>query len=255
MSEVKEENVSTEEKSKSKESAPVSMRQLLESGVHFGHQTRRWNPKMKPYIFTARNSIHVIDLQKTVVCIQAAYDFISSIVKKNGTVLFVGTKKQAQDAIKEEAEKCKMPYVNKRWLGGTLTNNPTLKKSINKLRFFQDDLDKGVFDKLSKKESSRRTKMLNKLNFYLGGIKDMRQMPSAIFVIDTKKEQLAIKEANKLNIPIIGLVDTNADPTEVNYPIPGNDDAIRAIRLICSIISSAVTGNNNSLDISEATKK
>ncbi len=254
MTEVKEENVSTQEKAKKNGNIPVTMRQLLESGVHFGHQTRRWNPKMKPYIFTARNSIHVIDLQKTVVCIENAFNFISNVVKQNGTILFVGTKKQAQDAIKEEAEKCKMPYVNKRWLGGTLTNNPTLKKSVNKLRFFQDDLEKGVFDKLSKKESSKRTKTLNKLNFYLGGIKDMKQMPSAIFIVDTKKEQLAIKEANKLNIPIIGLVDTNADPTEVDYPIPGNDDAIRSIRLICTVISAAVASGNNTLDLTQATQ-
>lgn len=218
----------------------VSMRQLLEAGVHFGHQTRRWNPKMKKFIFTARNDIHVIDLQQTVKKIDEALTFIKSVVAKNGSVLFVGTKKQAQQAIEEEAKRCKMPYVSQRWLGGTLTNNMTIRKSINKLRFFEADKAKGVFDKLSKKEASRRNKTLTRLHFYLSGIKDMGKLPEVMFVIDTKKEQLAIHEANKLGIPIVGLVDTNADPTEVQYPIPGNDDAIRAIKLICTIVANSV---------------
>ncbi|RAP32826.1 30S ribosomal protein S2 [Candidatus Marinamargulisbacteria bacterium SCGC AG-439-L15] len=229
------------------------MRQLLESGVHFGHQTRRWNPKMKPFIFTARNDIHVIDLQKTVVCINDAYSFIREIVENNGSIMFVGTKKQAQEAISDEALRCKMPFVNQRWLGGTLTNNSTIRQSINKLKFYERDKENGVFDKLSKKEASKRQKTLDRLKFYLDGIKDMYGLPQALFVVDTKKEQLAIDEANKLGIPIIGLVDTNADPTEVQYPIPGNDDAIRAIKLICSIVANAVEEGNKNLGVASKT--
>lgn len=231
-----------------KGSEPVSMRQLLESGVHFGHQRRRWNPKMKEFIFTSRNDIHVIDLQKTAKQINIAYNFIRDAVKSKGTILFVGTKKQAQEVIQVEAQRCKMPFVNQRWLGGTLTNNQTIRKSILKLKQFEKDKADGIFDKLSKKESSKRTKTLTRLNFYLEGIKDMAKLPSALFVVDTKKEGLAIKEARKLKIPVIGLVDTNADPTEVDIPIPGNDDAIRAIRLICSVIANAVVEGEESLD-------
>ncbi len=219
---------------------PVSMRQLLESGVHFGHQTRRWNPKMDPYIYTSRNDIHVIDLQQTVGLINKAYEFVKDTVTKKGSILFVGTKKQAQDAISSEAERCKMPYVNQRWLGGTLTNNVTISNSVKQLKRFEEDQRLGVFDQLSKKEASRKIKKLARLRHYLGGIKDMRYLPKAIFIVDTTKEELAIKEAKKLGIKVIGLVDTNGDPTHLDYPIPGNDDAIRAIKLICSVFSNAV---------------
>ncbi len=219
---------------------PVSMRQLLESGVHFGHQTRRWNPKMDTFIYTARNDIHVIDLQQTVELIKDAYNFVKDVVSKKGVILFVGTKKQAQDAISSEAERCKMPYVNQRWLGGTLTNNVTISNSVKKLKRYEEDQKIGIFDQLSKKEASRKTKKLARLRHYLGGIKDMRYLPKAIFIVDTTKEELAIKEAKKLGIKVIGLVDTNGDPSDLDFPIPGNDDAIRAIKLICSVFSNAV---------------
>ncbi len=219
---------------------PVSMRQLLESGVHFGHQTRRWNPKMDTYIYTSRNDIHVIDLQQTVELIKDAYNFVKQTVNEKGLILFVGTKKQAQDAISSEAERCKMPFVNQRWLGGTLTNNITISNSVKKLKRFEEDQKIGIFDQLSKKEASRKLKKLSRLKHYLGGIKDMRYLPKAIFIVDTAKEELAIKEAKKLGIKVIGLVDTNGDPTHLDYPIPGNDDAIRAIKLICSVFANAV---------------
>jgi small subunit ribosomal protein S2 len=235
--------VQTEEKNTD---YPVSMRQLLESGVHFGHQTRRWNPKMDTYIYTARNDIHVIDLQQTVELIKDAYEFVKDIVNKKGSLLFVGTKKQAQDAIASEAIRCKMPYVNKRWLGGTLTNNITISNSVKKLKRFEEDQTMGVFDQLSKKEASRKTKKLARLQYYLGGIKDMRYLPKALFIVDTSKEELAINEAKKLGIKVIGLVDTNGDPTHLDYPIPGNDDAIRAIKLICSVFSDAVIAGSQS---------
>jgi len=218
----------------------VTMRELLEAGVHFGHQTKRWNPKMKKYIFTARNGIHVIDLQQSMKLIRKAYAFVKETVKRGGTVLFVGTKKQAQEAIEAEAKRCSMPFVHHRWLGGTLTNNVTLRQSIYKLKQLSRLVEEGTLELLSNKEASRKKKDLAKLNYYLDGIKDMHVLPSIVFVVDTKKEQLAVDEANRLNIPIIGIVDTNADPTEVQYPIPANDDAIRAIRLICSVISRAV---------------
>ena len=218
----------------------VSMRQLLECGVHFGHQTKRWNPKMKRYIFTSRNGIHVIDLQQTLKLIKEAYEIIKNIAAKNGTILFVGTKKQAQESIEAEAIRCGMPFVNHRWLGGTLTNNETIRQSIGKLRKFEIMRDDGTIDFLSNKETSKLTKRYSRMGHNLGGIKNMLRMPSAVFIVDTKKEQLAIKEANKLGIPIIGVVDTNADPNEVQYPIPANDDAIRAIKLLCSIVANAV---------------
>lgn len=219
---------------------PVKMRELLECGVHFGHQTRRWNPKMKKYIFTSRNDIHVIDLQQTLSLIKKAYLFAYQCAADNKKILFVGTKKQAQEVIVEEAGKSSQPYVNQRWLGGTLTNNVTIRKSINKMRDYERDRDSGLFRDLSKKEASRRTKTLQRLDFYLSGIREMTQMPAALFVVDVKKEQLAVKEAQKLGIPVIGIVDTNVDPSGITYPIPGNDDAIRSIRLLTSIISNAV---------------
>ena len=247
------------ERNKDKESV-VSMRQLLECGVHFGHQTKRWNPKMKKYIFTARNGIHVIDLQETIKLVRKSYEIVRNIVKNKGTILFVGTKKQAQEAIKSEAMACGMPYVNHRWLGGTLTNHVTIRQSINRLKMLQKMSDEGAFDMFSNKESSMKTKKLARLKYYLEGIKDMVSLPSIIFVVDTKKETLAILEATRLNIPIIGIVDTNADPNEVTHPIPANDDAIRAIKLICSVMAKAVIDGKadrgittpNQVDIDEA---
>ena len=196
----------SEQESKNQEKkeifSPVKMRELLECGVHFGHQTRRWSPKMKPYIFTARNDIHVIDLQKTSKLIGDAYQFVLNLVTQNKKILFVGTKKQAQESILEEAQKCNMPYVNQRWLGGTLTNSITLRKSIHKMNAYEEDQRLGIFDQLSKKEAAKRTKILGRLQFYLNGIRDMNAMPAAVFIVDTKKEQLAVKEAKKLGIPI-----------------------------------------------------
>lgn len=218
----------------------VTMRQLLECGVHFGHQTKRWNAKMKPFIFTARNGIHVIDLQQTLKLIKQNYELLRGVAAKGGTVLFVGTKKQAQEAIELEAKRCGMPFVNHRWLGGTLTNNVTIRQSIGKLKKYQNMETEGTLDHLSNKEASKIKKKMVKLEYYLGGIRDMVSMPSVIFVIDTNREQLAIKEAHRLNIPIIGIVDTNANPNEVDYPIPANDDAIRAIKLLVSIFSQAM---------------
>ena len=218
----------------------VTMRQLLECGVHFGHQTKRWNPKMKRYIFTSRNEIHVIDLQQTMKLIKETYQIVKEIARKGGTILFVGTKKQAQEAIQAEAERSGMFYINQRWLGGTLTNHITIRKRINTLKLYERMKADGTFDMMTKKEAARYDKLLIKLHHYFDGIKDMVSMPSAIFIVDTKKEQLAVNEANKLKIPIIGVVDTNADPTEVQHPIPANDDAIRAIKLLCNIMANAI---------------
>ena len=218
----------------------ISMKQLLEAGVHFGHQTRRWNPKMAEYIFTQRNGIHIVDLQKTVKKIEEAYNFVREIAQDGGNILFVGTKKQAQDAIKEEALRCGMYYVNVRWPGGMLTNYKTIKKSIarlNKLKKFEED---GTFDLLPKKEVLEHKKEIADLEKNYGGIKEMEGLPSAIFVVDPKKERNAVLEAKKLGIPMIAIVDTNCDPDEADYVIPGNDDAIRAIRLIASVMANAV---------------
>jgi len=232
----------------------VSMRQLLEAGVHFGHQTRRWNPKMGRYIFTSRNDIHVIDLKQTAEEIVKAYQFIKDIVSNHGTVLFVGTKKQAQEAIRSEAERCKMPFVDQRWLGGTLTNNVTIKQSMNKLRLMETDMKRGVYDQLGKKEQSQWNRKMAKLTQYLGGIRDLAGLPAALFIVDIKKEQLAVREARRLGIPIVGLVDTNCDPDDVDYVIPGNDDALRAIRLVCSIIADAVEAGAKELASKPAPK-
>ena len=207
----------------------ISMKQLLEAGVHFGHQTRRWNPKMAEYIFTERNGIYIIDLQKTVKKIEEAYMFIRDVAADGGTVLFVGTKKQAQEAIKEEAERCEMYYVNVRWLGGMMTNFKTIKKSISKLNNLNKMSEDGTFDLLPKKEVASLQKEMNDLEKSLGGIKNMKTLPSAIFVVDPKKEKNAVDEARKLGIPVVAIVDTNCDPDEVDLVIPGNDDAIRAI--------------------------
>ena len=218
----------------------VSMKQLLEAGVHFGHQTRRWNPKMAEYIFTERNGIYIIDLQKTVKKMEEAYLFVRDIAAEGGNVLFVGTKKQAQDAIKEEALRCEMFYVNMRWLGGMLTNFKTIKKSIQKLQNLNKMAEDGTFDLLPKKEVAALQKQMADLEKNLGGIKDMKQLPAAIFVVDPKKEKNAVDEARKLGIPIVAIVDTNCDPDEVDHVIPGNDDAIRAIKLIAATLADAV---------------
>lgn len=218
----------------------VSMKSLLESGVHFGHQTKRWNPKMARFIFSERNGIHIIDLQKTSTCIVEAYEAVRSQVKQGKSVLFIGTKKQAQQTIETEAKRCGMPYVNNRWLGGMLTNFSTIKKSINRLKKLEKSEVDGTFDSLTKKEIALAQKEKAKLEKVLGGIKEMKELPGAIFIIDTKKEAIAVAEANRLGIPVIAVVDTNCDPTNIDYPIPGNDDAIRAISLFVEIIANAV---------------
>ena len=220
--------------------AVVSMKQLLEAGVHFGHQTRRWNPKMAEYIFTERNGIYIIDLQKTVKKIEEAYFFIREVAANGGEVLFVGTKKQAQESIKEEAERVGMYYVNARWLGGMLTNFKTIKKRIERLDKLKKMEQEGVFDLLPKKEFVKLRLEAEKLEKFLGGIKNMKKLPAAIFVVDPRKERIAIAEARKLGIPIVAIVDTNCDPDEVDYVIPGNDDAIRAVKLMASIVSNAI---------------
>lgn len=220
--------------------AVISMKQLLEAGVHFGHQTKRWNPKMAKYIFDARNDIHIIDLQLTVGLIEEAYAFVLDVVKQNGSILFVGKKKQAKESIQQEAERCGMFYMNHRWLGGTLTNFATIRSRIDKLNRLNQQEIMGEFDYLPKKEVIKLKAERDTLERNLGGIKNMRTLPSALFVVDLKTEHIAVKEARKLGIPIIGLVDTNCDPEEVDYVIPGNDDAIRAIKLIASVIADAV---------------
>ncbi|MDI6735675.1 MAG: 30S ribosomal protein S2 [bacterium] len=216
------------------------MKQLLEAGVHFGHQTQRWNPKMAPYIFSERNDIHIINLQKAMKGLKDAYSFIQETAKSNKVILFVGTKKQIQTVVKEEAIRCEMPYVTQRWLGGTLTNFETIKKSIKRLNEIKRMEEKGIFEKLPKKEVASLRKEMDKLETLLGGIKQMKELPGAIFVVDTKKERIAILEGKKLNIPIVGIVDTNGDPEEVNYCIPGNDDAIRSVKLLASVIADGI---------------
>ena len=218
----------------------ISMKSLLEAGVHFGHQTRRWNPKMKRFIFTERNGIYIIDLQKTVKKVEEAYDFVREIAANGGEVLFVGTKKQAQVAIEKEATKCGMPYINQRWLGGLLTNYKTIKNRIERLYKLYEMEENGTFDVLPKKEVAQLLHEREKLEKFLGGIKEMKGMPKALFVVDPKKENIAVKEAHILGIPVIGIVDTNCDPEELDIPIPGNDDAIRAVKLITETIANAV---------------
>ena len=218
----------------------ISMKQLLEAGVHFGHQTKRWNPKMAPYIFTTRNGIHIIDLQKCVNKVDEAYNAISQIVRDGGTILFVGTKRQAQEAIKEEAMRCGEFYVDIRWLGGMLTNFKTIELRIKRLKDLERMENGGTFEKLPKKEVSILKKEHDKLEANLGGIRDMKKLPSCVFVVDPKKEKLCVAEARKLGITVVGIADTNADPDELDYIIPGNDDAIRAVKLIVSKIADAV---------------
>ena len=218
----------------------VAMKQLLEGGVHFGHQTRRWDPRMRPYIYTDRNGIYIIDLQKTAKKIDEAYAVLKSIIDEGKTVIFVGTKKQAQECVKEEAERCGMYYVNQRWLGGMLTNFDTIKKRVERLKALETMETDGTFDVLPKKEVIILKKEMEKLEKNLGGIKNMTEIPGAMFVVDPKKERIAILEARKLGIPVIGLVDTNCNPEDVDYVIPGNDDAIRAIKLIVEAMANAV---------------
>ena len=220
--------------------AVISMKQLLEAGVHFGHQTRRWNPKMATYIFTERNGIYIIDLQKTVKKLEEAYFFVRDMAASGESILFVGTKKQAQDAIKEEAERCSQFYVNARWLGGMLTNFKTMRTRIARLNQLQKMQADGTFDLLPKKEVIKLQLEIAKLEKYLGGVKEMKKLPGALFVVDSRKEKNAIAEARKLNIPIVAIVDTNCDPDEIDYVIPGNDDAIRAIKLISQTMANAV---------------
>lgn len=222
----------------------ISMKQLLEAGVHFGHQTRRWNPKMAPYIFTERNGIHIIDLQKSVGKVDEAYRAVFDVVSQGGTILFVGTKKQAQDAVKTEAERCGMYYVNERWLGGMLTNFKTIRSRIERLKAIETMAEDGTFDVLPKKEVIKLKKEWEKLEKNLGGIKNMKKVPDAIFVVDPKKERICVQEAHTLGIPLIGIADTNCDPEELDYVIPGNDDAIRAVKLIVSAMADAVIEAN-----------
>lgn len=230
----------------------ISMKQLLEAGVHFGHQTRRWNPKMAPYIYTERNGIYIIDLQKSVGKVDEAYKAIADIAADGGTILFVGTKKQAQDAIKTEAERCNMFYVNERWLGGMLTNFKTMRGRVERLNQLKKMQEDGTFDMLPKKEVMKHLGEIAKLEKYLGGVVEMKKLPGALFVVDPRKERNAINEARKLHIPIVAIVDTNCDPDEIDYVIPGNDDAIRAIKLISGVMANAIQEGKQGQDASEA---
>ncbi|HLJ32566.1 MAG TPA: 30S ribosomal protein S2 [Ktedonobacteraceae bacterium] len=226
----------------------ISMKQLLEAGVHFGHQTRRWNPKMQPFIFMDRNGIHIIDLQQTVTRLNEAYKFVEQLAANGESILFVGTKKQAQEAVAEEAKRAGMYYVNQRWLGGMLTNFQTIQSRIRYLRELEARRDRGDFERLPKKEVQQLTDDMVRLERILGGIKDMRRLPSALFIVDTRKERTAVLEARRLEIPIIALADTNCDPDEMDYPIPANDDAIRAVRLLCSKIADAAVEGRRELE-------
>ncbi|KRN88232.1 30S ribosomal protein S2 [Ligilactobacillus acidipiscis] len=235
--------------------AVITMKQLLEAGVHFGHQTRRWNPKMKKYIFTERNGIYIIDLQKTVKLIDKAYNFMKETAENDGVVLFVGTKKQAQDSIEEEATRAGQYYVNHRWLGGTLTNWNTIQSRIKRLKDLKKMSEDGTFDILPKKEAAQLTKQMEKLEKFLGGIEDMPRIPDAVFIVDPRKERIAVKEAQKLNIPIVAMVDTNADPDEIDVKIPSNDDAIRAVRLITSKMADAIIEANQGEENDQVTEE
>jgi small subunit ribosomal protein S2 len=232
--------------------AVISMKQLLEAGVHFGHQTRRWNPKMKKYIFTERNGIYIIDLQKTVKKIDEAYNFVRELSANGGNMLFVGTKKQAQDAVQEEADRVGMYYVNQRWLGGTLTNFGTIQKRVQQLKNIEKMEQDGTFEVLPKKEVGQLLKEKAKLEKFLGGIRELRGMPSAMFIVDPRKERIAVAEARKLNIPIVAMCDTNCDPDEIDYVIPSNDDAIRAVKLITARLADAIIEGRQGENYAEA---
>ena len=230
----------------------VSMKQLLEAGVHFGHQTRRWNPKMAEYIFTERNGIYIIDLQKTVKKLDEAYKFVHDVAADGGEIIFVGTKKQAQESIKEEAERCDMPYVNARWLGGMLTNFKTIRGRVARLAQLKAMAEDGTFDMLPKKEVAGLELEIEKLEKYLGGITEMKKIPQAMFIVDPRKEKIAVAEAKKLGIPVVAIVDTNCDPDEIDYVIPGNDDAIRAVKLIAGAMADAIiSAKQGSADAAE----
>jgi len=229
-----------------------TMKQLLEAGVHFGHQTRRWNPKMAPYIFGQRNGIHIIDLQKTLRMANESYSFMQALAAAGGRVLFVGTKRQAREAVKEESARAGQFYVNHRWLGGTLTNFATVQQSVRKMKDLQRQKEEGVFELLTKKEALGLQRQLDKLERSLGGIKDMVELPDCLFVVDVRKEELAVKEAQKLGIPVVAVVDTNCNPTGIDYIIPGNDDAIRAVRLFCSKIADALLEGTESWHLENA---
>ncbi|RMF45745.1 MAG: 30S ribosomal protein S2, partial [Anaerolineae bacterium] len=230
----------------------VSMKALLESGVHFGHRTHKWHPKMKPYIFTERNHIHIIDLQQTVKALDTAYRIVRDVVADGGTILFVGTKRQAQDTIQTEATRCGMPYVTARWLGGMLTNWNTIRQRVNELERLERMRDKGDFEKLTKKEALLLSRKMEKLEMRLGGIRDMNRLPDLVFIVDIRREETALHEANLLNIPVVAMVDTNCDPTNVDYVIPSNDDAIRAIKLIVGKMADAVIEGKNLREKEEA---
>jgi len=232
--------------------AVISMKQLLEAGVHFGHQTRRWNPKMATYIFTERNGIYIIDLQKTVKKVDEAYNFLRSVAEAGETVLFVGTKKQAQEAVKEEAIKADMYYVNERWLGGMMTNFQTIQKRVKRLKELEAMEEDGTFEVLTKKEVLSLRHEMEKLQKFLGGIKNMNKLPGALFIVDPRKERIAVAEAKKLGIPIVAIVDTNCDPDEIDYVIPGNDDAIRAVKLLTGRMADAVIEGRQGQDEEEA---
>ena len=225
--------------------AVVSMKELLETGVHFGHRTKRWNPKMRPFIYTERNGIHIIDLQQTITALDRAYEAVRDTVSEGGIVLFVGTKRQAQDSIAEQAQRCGMPYVNQRWLGGTLTNWRTIRQRIDYLLNLEEQKERGDFERLPKKEALQLEREIVKLNQRLGGIKGLERLPDMLFITDVRREATAVKEANKLNIPIVAMVDTNCDPDPIDYIIPANDDAIRAIKLITTKIADAVIEGQN----------
>ena len=229
----------------------VSIKTLLEAGVHFGHQTRRWNPKMKPYIFGERNGIYILDLKKTLLAVDEAYTFLNNLAGQGKKVLFVGTKKQAQEPIKTQAERCGMPYVNFRWMGGMLTNYQTIRTRVRRMEEIEGMIESGVMATLPKKEQAGLKKELVKLQAALGGIRDMQDLPSAIFVVDTKHEENAIKEAARLHIPVIGLIDTNADPDEVDFGIPANDDAIRSVNLLCTVAADAIIAGSGA-EVTEA---
>ena len=234
----------------------VSMKQLLEAGVHFGHQTRRWNPKMARYIFTERNGIYIIDLQKTVKKLDEAYMFVRDLAANGGNVLFVGTKKQAGDSVRDEAARAGAYYVNARWLGGMLTNFKTIRRRIDRFAQLRKMEEDGTFDLLPKKEVSKLNLEIEKLEKFLGGIKDMKKLPSALFIVDPRKEKIAVAEAKKLGIPIVAIVDTNCDPDEIDYVIPGNDDAIRAVKLLCATMADAlIEGRQGNAEAEEAVEK
>ena len=232
--------------------AKVTIKTLLDAGCHYGHQTRRWNPKMKPYIFGERNGIYILDLKQTIVDADKAYTFLKTIASHGGTVLFVGTKKQAQEQIKNEAERCGMPYINNRWLGGMLTNFVTMRSRINRMEELEGMVESGVMETLPKKEQAKLSKEHEKLERNLGGVRELRNLPQAIFVVDTKREEIAIKEANRLHIPVVALIDTNSDPDEVEYGIPANDDAIRSVALMCELMADAILAGEGEEQISEA---